>query len=155
MTPFTVTFDREQLFRNACLLTLYATENLQDVEGVSQVERYRLGDGERDLYNEIDEGALYDLYDRCQILFKGMEGPLTVSAESFVLAGNLPSGLPESMVAHAMNEALTSLILARWFDTRGAAELQMKYDGQAEKSLTTVKSRILSRNTQRVNYRAY
>lgn len=155
MTPFTVAIDRNQLFNNVCQQTLYVTENLRDSNGVSAIEQYRLSEAERELYDTLDEGALYDLYNTCQILFKGVEGPLTVSKESFVLNGNLPSDLPVSMVAIAITEAMVNLILEKWFDIRGASELQQKYGVLSEISLKTVRNRILSRNTQKIPYIAY
>ena len=155
MTPFTITLDRNQLFLNVCQLTLHVTDNLCDTDGVSQVDRYRISEGDRELYDTLDEDALYDLYDRCQILFKDVDSPLTISKESFAIKGNLPSNLPVNMVATAMDKALANLLMAKWFNIRGAVDLQQKYESAAEISLTTVKSRILSRNTQNIPYRAY
>ena len=155
MTPFCIIIDRNQLFNNACQLTLYATEQLKNEQGISQVDCYLLGETERELYATIDEQALYDLYDASQILYKGTDTPLTVSSESFTLKGNIPSNLPVDMVATTMTGALVDLILAKWWETRKLTSLQQEYEHKSEKSLSKLKSRILSRNTNQITYRPY
>ena len=155
MIPFSITIDRKQLFNNICQLTLYATEQMKDEMGVSQVDSYILGETERELYATIDEQAMYDMYDASQILYKGVDTPLTVSAEAFTLKGNIPSNLPVDMVATTMTEALVDLILAKWWETRKLTSLQQEYEQKSEKSLSKLKSRILSRNTNQITYRPY
>lgn len=155
MTPFSIIIDRNQLFNNACQLTLYATEQLKNEQGISQVDGYLLGETERELYATIDEQALYDLYDASQILYKGTDAPLTVSSESFTLKGNIPSNLPVDMVATTMTGALVDLILAKWWEIRKLTNLQQEYKQKSDESLSKLKSRILSRNVNQITYRPY
>lgn len=155
MTSATITINREQLFRNVCQLTLYVSENMKDGDGVSMVERYRVSDSDRPLYSTLEEDAFYDLYDRCQILFRFSDASMDITDEAFIMKVAIPSNLPLSMVSSSLTKALTSLIMAAWFSSKGEAGLQEKYEGQASIDLHTVKSRILSRNTQQITYRAY
>lgn len=155
MTPFTITINREQLFGNVCQLTLYATEQLKDQQGISQVDSYLLGETERELYATIDEEALYILYDRCQILFRDTINPVTISPTEFTISGNIPSDLPIDMVALSMQKALTENIMSLWWKIRRQPDLQQKFEVRSEESLMTLKSRILSRNTKQITYRGY